>query len=245
MMFVVSSTGEYKVIRIFSYIRMSGNVETYMSKGEIYTLGSGRWREMNNVPYFWRNSNREAGVFANGCLHWLTLKSENMQVVEQLVICKFDVESEQFGFIQVPSVVIENPCIKYLGVIDEELCIMDLNFGRKFEVWVVKSGSWSKKFVFGKHILDNPYIGLYEARKSKSREFLLWGYDPDESSCSMKIIPHSILDGYTLSYYLTYYEPERRMVQPITVQSDMISWEPIVFLGGLLSPKSIEMSTTR
>ena len=61
-------TNQYKVIRVFEKVLSHPNVH-HESLGEIFTLGTNKWRSIGKTPF---PANKEFfGVLLNGAIHWI------------------------------------------------------------------------------------------------------------------------------------------------------------------------------
>ncbi|CAH1444703.1 unnamed protein product [Lactuca virosa] len=132
--FGVSSVArEYKVIRI---------LQKSLSPAEVYTLGTGQWRSLGHVPYWFTG---RCGQFLNGHAHW-TIRDQD----SSKKICALDFDKETFELF--PSPPPEEAFIYFdcLGVVRGCLCRCDTYYS-KFTVWVMKEygvkKSWHKEFV--------------------------------------------------------------------------------------------------
>lgn len=104
-----SISGQYKLVQIFQKAA-SGNC-SYECQGEVYSLGTGKWRSIGPVPF--KYDLRLYSVTLNGNIHWLTCNMES-----PYSICAFDIEKESFqGFSTVPGLGRGNYC-KSLGLLE-------------------------------------------------------------------------------------------------------------------------------
>ncbi|XP_026409012.1 F-box protein At3g07870-like [Papaver somniferum] len=102
------STNEYKVVRIFREFFISHNCCSYV---QVYTLGSGRgWRDIGRVDL---RLSPEAGVCANGTLHWF--EKHDKQIVD------FDLAEEKFELISLPTLF---PTVSYYSCPDTFLKLL-------------------------------------------------------------------------------------------------------------------------
>ncbi|GJS00044.1 F-box associated domain containing protein [Tanacetum coccineum] len=90
-------TGEYKVIRTFlMHFRENPNPEASrpdLIQAEVYTLGTGKWRKLGQVPY-WLDGRQAPlinGPYLNGHVHWI-VRDENCPEK----ICAFNFDNETF-----------------------------------------------------------------------------------------------------------------------------------------------------
>ncbi|OVA09253.1 F-box domain [Macleaya cordata] len=152
-------TGEYKVIRIAPIHTRKQN-RGRLSEVKVYTVGSGSWRELENIPYRLYDESRSPQAqqaLINGVLHWCQCSSET----STNVILSFDIADEQFR--EVPRPVFgEGPArIRNLGVLRGCLSMLverqKMSLGSVYEVWVMEDyglkESWTKKINFSSSIL--------------------------------------------------------------------------------------------
>lgn len=94
-----SISGQYKLVQIYQKALSDpalGNC-SYENLGEVYTLGTGKWRSIGTVPFGY--DLRLYSVTLNGNIHWLICDVES-----PYSICAFDIENESFrGFSSVPG----------------------------------------------------------------------------------------------------------------------------------------------
>ncbi|OMO98371.1 hypothetical protein COLO4_13964 [Corchorus olitorius] len=95
-----SRSNEFKVLRTFrdENFGLLRN-RTHTVKAEIYTLGTGSWRSIENVPDDIDISFLGFNSFLHGTLHWATIKGYPKFCCK--IIC-FNFEEELFGEIPVP-----------------------------------------------------------------------------------------------------------------------------------------------
>lgn len=127
-------TGEYKVIRTF-LMHIPPNPESSrpnLLEAEIYTLGSGQWRNLGRVPY-WLDGYE--GPFLNGHVHWIV---RDQDLPEKL--CTFVIDNETFQlFPSPPFDAMKERKINFhsLGVLYGCLCQCDSRF-TDVTIWVMK-----------------------------------------------------------------------------------------------------------
>ncbi|KAJ9552139.1 hypothetical protein OSB04_016184 [Centaurea solstitialis] len=146
---VSSLTGEYKVVRTFKRkLPLSGNKLSHPCdlEAEVYTLGTGQWRNLGRVPY---RVDGFSGLFLNNRCHWIL--SVNEDSLER--ICTFDLNTETFQlFPSPPFEAIQENCfpIQCLGVLKGCLCKSEAE-DFKFTIWMMKEynikKSWHKEVV--------------------------------------------------------------------------------------------------
>lgn len=95
-------TNQYKVLRgSFPSEEFKTNCFPFPSErlqAEVYTLGSGTWRNIGVVPDFYGHVLRCLDTFINGSLHCLHVDDE-----DDVQICAFDFEKEQFKSFSLPT----------------------------------------------------------------------------------------------------------------------------------------------
>ncbi|GJY00016.1 F-box associated domain containing protein [Tanacetum coccineum] len=160
------STYDYKVIALSS----RGN------KAKIYSLKTGVWKNINDVPHIPAWFNR--ATFSNGAFHWMVCKRVAGSSFRLTTIVSLDLATETFG--EVPPPVYDNECNRWitLGALGDWLCVLVhyKNEIRRADLWVMKvygvRDSWTK-------LVSIPYVthklGLYEVPLSISNDgkFLL------------------------------------------------------------------------
>ncbi|KAJ9552150.1 hypothetical protein OSB04_016195 [Centaurea solstitialis] len=150
---VSSLTGEYKVVRTFQKKILLDNTgwPTGSEEAEVYTLGTGRWRNLGQVPY--RPDTSDFGAVLNNHCHWIVSDSD----YSPEKICTFDLNKETFQLF--PSPPIEESDTLSLAVLKGCLCISDGNYSR-ITIWVMKEygikKSWHKEVVVRREAL-NPF----------------------------------------------------------------------------------------
>ncbi|KAF9609005.1 hypothetical protein IFM89_012344 [Coptis chinensis] len=156
-----STTNEYKVIR-FHYDQ---------DQGEVYTLGSSRWRRINyGVPY--ETFRHPFGMLVSNHLHWIS-SGDGVP----LTIVAFDMAAEEVHQIEPPPLV-STDINSSLGVIEERLCFFRKLGDNYFEIWVMKDygeqGYWAKEYFFDPEV--TAYLSCsdhYTVSKLRSGEFLV------------------------------------------------------------------------
>ncbi|KAF9609002.1 hypothetical protein IFM89_012341 [Coptis chinensis] len=199
-----STTNEYKVIR-FHYDQ---------DEGEVYTLGSSRWRRINyGVPY--ETFRHPFGMLVSNHLHWIS-SGDGVP----LTIVAFDMAAEEVHQIEPPPLV-STDIKSSLGVIEERLCFFRKLGDNYFEIWVMKDygeqGYWAKEYFFDPEV--TAYLSCsdtYTVSKLRNGEFL-------------------VCCGPT---NLSYYDVKKETCRPIVVESHFIFFT-IFQVGSLFSPKNV------
>ncbi|GJW89823.1 putative F-box domain-containing protein [Tanacetum coccineum] len=132
-----SSTDDYKVIVGSSsdYLRMSF---------QVLSLKTNVWKDVGKLKYMCLNVHK-VGILCNEKLHWF-MKDQNGKDV----ILSFDLSEEKFEEISQPRVFKYEPYF-HMGIIDECLCICDLNH----PVWVMKNYNVRESWVSLQYPLKN------------------------------------------------------------------------------------------
>ena len=136
-------TNQYKVIRVFEKVLSHPNVH-HESLGEIFTLGTNKWRSIGKTPF---PANKEFfGVPLNGAIHWIA----NNEFPSSELICAFDIDSEKVRTISPPPDFHDyNPEGMMLGVLGGFLYICNNYAGLDFIIWLMKiygvEESWTSK----------------------------------------------------------------------------------------------------
>ncbi|KVI02070.1 F-box/kelch-repeat protein At3g06240-like [Cynara cardunculus var. scolymus] len=140
---VVCMTGEYKVMRTFEDSNSSSRPRQLQA--EVYTLGTGRWRNIGHVPYWFDHSDQP---FLNGHIHWRIYDEDSPES-----LCAFDLDKETFRlFPSPPSESIEESYMHFqsLAVLKGCLCKSD-TYDSRYTIWVMTEygikKSWRKELV--------------------------------------------------------------------------------------------------
>lgn len=140
-------SAQYKVIRIFQEKKLP---RTYRSEVQIYTIGSGAWRKVVNVPF--QGSFRLHGVFLKGNLYWWIDDDGEEGCCSEFISC-FDVEEEVFIPFPSPPELRKND-LGCVGVIGDRLCVCDNTSRFEIVVWVMNECGeerlWNKEMVIEK-----------------------------------------------------------------------------------------------
>ncbi|KAJ9551694.1 hypothetical protein OSB04_015739 [Centaurea solstitialis] len=140
---VVSTTGEYKVIRTFQDSNPTSLPREL--EAEVYTLGTGQWRNIGHVPYSFDHSDQP---FLNDHIHWRVDDEDSPES-----LCSFDLDKETFQlFPSPPSEAIEESYMHFqsLAILKGCLCKSD-TYDSQYTIWVMKEygikESWHKEVV--------------------------------------------------------------------------------------------------
>ncbi|KAK1418950.1 hypothetical protein QVD17_28103 [Tagetes erecta] len=101
------STNTFKMVSITLRRRVeSPNLDNIKEDAciKVHVLGTDSWRRIPQVPSY--RISPSAGVFANGCLHWLTISGHFDHYQPLFIgtkIISFDVATEEFGLINPPQ----------------------------------------------------------------------------------------------------------------------------------------------
>ncbi|XP_074363076.1 F-box protein At3g07870-like [Apium graveolens] len=148
---LVESNQQYKIVRFYKGRFPSTE---YDLGSEVYTLGTGMWRDLGHVPFHLNEHDR--GHYVSGRLHWLAGE----------LICAFDLDRELFRPMEAPprapgntdhfSILGVHNHFRNLGVLKGCLCICDITLYSELSIWVKRDygveDSWSKKLI----ITPNP-----------------------------------------------------------------------------------------
>ncbi|PWA49692.1 TatD family [Artemisia annua] len=127
----------------------------------VHVFGTNSWREIPKVPSYPVTGKT---VFANGCLHWLSLKMVLIEFKERSKPEDGEKipESEEFGLIDPPKRMCDL-WRKYSCYYDQ---LVDLNgevgyvCSRTMEVWVLKQKEWVPHCRFEEEIVPDGYIDV-------------------------------------------------------------------------------------
>ncbi|XP_057481275.1 F-box protein At3g07870-like [Actinidia eriantha] len=133
-------SSQYKVVQIF---QKAIGPFSYECQGEVYTLGTGKWRSVGTVPFEY--DCYLYSVYLNGNIHWLC------DVESPESICSFDVEKELFQAFPAPPCLSRGTLYKSFGLLGGCLCVCDNSSDSEFVVWTMKEygikESWTKELV--------------------------------------------------------------------------------------------------
>ncbi|KAF9610631.1 hypothetical protein IFM89_023706 [Coptis chinensis] len=210
---------EYKVIRI---LRESCWKTTGDMAAEVFTLGSDSWREITtNVPFI--NFMEPCNVLVNGCLHWVAYVGNH---VGKRAILSFNVETEQFDVIQMPTKEGSYSDSYDLMVLGGHLCVMINNGLGNREIQVMKDygvhSSWAKKFV-----LEPKAVNL----------FFSWGQMIELKNGEILFISNSGELGYYYHQTKIFSIVKIFIIKGGPVKADLSS--PIFLTGSLFSPNNV------
>ncbi|KAF7127159.1 hypothetical protein RHSIM_Rhsim11G0183200 [Rhododendron simsii] len=192
-----SISGQYKLVQIYQKALSDpalGNC-SYENLGEVYTLGTGKWRSIGTVPFEY--DLRLYSVTLNGNIHWLICDMES-----PYSICAFDIENESFrGFSSVPGLS-RGTLYKSLGLLEGRLCVCDNSSNSDLVIWVMKeygvSESWTKEIVIR---LESDLTCLLYAQVTPIKVWrngdilMLWrddflcSYNPERNSLEQVVVP--------------------------------------------------------
>uniref|UniRef100_A0A2P2L6E8 F-box protein interaction domain protein n=1 Tax=Rhizophora mucronata TaxID=61149 RepID=A0A2P2L6E8_RHIMU len=160
-------TKKFKIVRFVS--KMSNVM------AEVLTMGWKSWRLVDGAP-----AGRPQGSldpFVNGALHWVCDRHRSSEM-----LCSFDLDSEKFVPIPVPSHMdadfIKKTSWINVGTLDNCLCLSYAFEGVSFEVWVMNEyglkESWTKKFAIDINFYCGLQIGNQHQPIGFTREGDLW-----------------------------------------------------------------------
>lgn len=193
---LVKSSNEYKVVCF--YEEFTSKKHLAKSLCEVYTLGTGKWRNLGQVSFlvncgshgrqfvsgnlYWFGSTD--GIFVRGNLHWLVY---DQKATNHERVCTFDLEKEVFQLSASPQPG-DNVGYRTLGMLGECLCICDSMLGSEYVIWVMKDygkkESWSKEIVIQhdspsmKHLLIHPIKVFKDGSILLLTYWSLFTYDP-------------------------------------------------------------------
>lgn len=200
----VESSNQYKVVLFYK-----GNFPA--SKGsdeygcEVYTLGTGMWRNLGHVPFSVKGCG--IGVYVGGNLHWLADE----------VICTFDLDKESFQLTAAPAVpqVSGHETYRDLGILGGCLCICDCTPDSELAIWVMKDygvkESWSKEIVICTDLLYDGMLDeeVYPLKVLKDgtilmfcEEYQLCTYQPGTKTSQHNIFEDGFLDTFNAMVYV-------------------------------------------
>lgn len=168
------STGEYKVVRLFSRLRRCRRRRLFRSMDsgsssstvgcEIFSLGSLSWRSVGDAPPC-TVRNDLLPVVVNGAIHWLSwLSSSSSEAgvatdkAQQIGVLSFDIERESFGVIAQPTDFQHQggDCVVRVKELGGHLCMSARSTCRskQHHIWVLQdyaSRRWVKRVVNMEH----------------------------------------------------------------------------------------------
>ncbi|ONK78604.1 uncharacterized protein A4U43_C02F20550 [Asparagus officinalis] len=102
------SVGEYKVLRVILFF---SSLQHPIRRSEVFTLGSGRWRDIKEGPPFWVHDENSAVVdeavhFLPGIFTWRLAVGDlhDLHDVDNEAIARFDLEKEEWSELPLPSI---------------------------------------------------------------------------------------------------------------------------------------------
>ncbi|XP_065854429.1 F-box/kelch-repeat protein At3g06240-like [Euphorbia lathyris] len=114
------------------------------SKFLIFSLKTNSWRMLENKGFSYNLAT--SALYSNGALHWCLYRK----------IMAFDLSDEMFFEIGMPEEIIDVECSRQLLLLfDFQICLC-VSHGRKMDVWVWKTKSWTKLFQILPPIPRNP-----------------------------------------------------------------------------------------
>ncbi|KAH6763692.1 hypothetical protein C2S51_014941 [Perilla frutescens var. frutescens] len=155
---VSKKSGQYKVVRLFLECIPIDHSE---AKCEVYTLGTGSWRSINepNVPLRY-DYDDNAATFLNGNLHWRGRVLHD----DSLCISCFDLETEVFTIFSAPP--IHELCSSAISALEECLVVCYNSYEderKEIVIWFMNEygddKSWTKKFIITKSSPTRDFVG--------------------------------------------------------------------------------------
>ncbi|PIA29199.1 hypothetical protein AQUCO_06100005v1 [Aquilegia coerulea] len=161
-----SISKEYKVVRVV--------IAFSKSRVEVYTLGSGNWREITADLLSCISSMEQSNVFLNGAIYWLACINDSTSA-----IVSFNVATEEFDIIELHFELrkLKKDCWE-LAVLKDWLCLIDGNpYSRVRILWVMKDhgvqGSWIQDCDIRSQNSINLQIGRHEMMNVENSELVL------------------------------------------------------------------------
>ncbi|GLU20563.1 hypothetical protein SLE2022_367540 [Rubroshorea leprosula] len=224
-------TRDYKVVRILYYaklLKLEGRAICGVAEKafQVFTLGTGEWRDKENIPKGLELRPPEALV--EGSLHWVVVADEGLYYA----IVSFQLADEVFEEIPHP------PCqslvsSRYsLSVLNGCLSAAGLGETAQFDIWVMKQykveDSWKKEYSF----VPNVPLGLTMRRGSSASGF-------------MNRVPRVVCDlknGEILLQYgkstLVSYDPIGNRFKTLEINGQPSFFQAFPFLPSLFSAKA-------
>ncbi|XP_058211472.1 F-box protein CPR1-like [Rhododendron vialii] len=153
------TTQEYKVIRLEYKLQ---SLFKLPPKVEIYTQGTRSWRGISSAPPHCFLTSRWSQAFLNGVVHWVY--ESFCECVPPNLIMSFDMASESFSVLMLPTTLAEEPWTPILysvKLFGESLALFcdGQSYDNTCCIWVMKeygvAESWTKLFTF--KILGMPH----------------------------------------------------------------------------------------
>ncbi|PIA30008.1 hypothetical protein AQUCO_05700007v1 [Aquilegia coerulea] len=217
-------TNTYKVVCTWQFANGIYG-DSFLKTGvEIYILGSGRWRSVEDVPSYFFCPPITSQVFVNRALHGLIRYCRSDSEFDNGIGAK-DITSENFRILEEPPR--DNSTrSRTLAVLKESLCLIDYTVGQLEEIclWIMKDygikKSWTKEYIVETELVRPLRLPCKILRTVKQIYVLFQG---DEN--------------------LGYYDVENEEFKHVRIAG--IPWyfkdfEAVVHLGSLISPRTID-----
>lgn len=141
----VESNKEYKIVR-FHKVSFPSTEGSYNLGSEVYTLGTGMWRDLGHVPF--HLNGYDNGTYVSGNLHWSAEEG----------ICTLDLDKELFHLMKAPPLSSGDKFVhRNLGVLKGCLCICDITLNSELVIWVMRDygveDGWSKELITLTHLI--------------------------------------------------------------------------------------------
>lgn len=98
---------------------------------EVYTLGTGIWRNIGHIPF--GIGDHQNSILFNGNLHWL---AHGQKHITTDIVCTIDLDKELS--VLTVSTPLANKPYRSVGVFGGCLCICDSTSAPEIVIWVVK-----------------------------------------------------------------------------------------------------------
>ncbi|PWA98978.1 F-box associated interaction domain-containing protein [Artemisia annua] len=196
---------------------------------KIYSLKTGRWKDMNDVPYI--SPLCHSGTFSNGAFHWMVLemvRKERVPFFRVTNIVSFDLATETFGEVSPPRLYGD----KYdrgilftkLTTLGEWLCVIVHYGGSRAHLWVMKvygvKDSWTKLVSIPYYNKEGFYVPVSMSNDGTAtperimRSFTqIQEFDEAFEACThvdSLVSPHSPLDSEQIEELSSYFTINRR-----------------------------------
>ncbi|XP_057491016.1 F-box protein At3g07870-like [Actinidia eriantha] len=203
-------SGQYKVVQIFQRALLDPAIGpcSYECQGEVYTLGTGKWRSIGTVPFLY--DYYVYSVFLNGNIHWLICEEKSPES-----ICSFDVEKELFQAFPAPPGLSRGTLYKSLGLLGGCLCVCDNSSDSDLVVWTMKEygikESWTKELVIRKNSnlerLSYAIVTPMKVWKNGDvlmlwRDDVLFSYSPERKTLEEVHVPRD--SAHVVTPFITY-----------------------------------------
>ncbi|XP_026410065.1 F-box/kelch-repeat protein At3g06240-like [Papaver somniferum] len=166
-----SSVDDYKFVRIV--YRENCN----HSQLEVYTLGSGLWKTIEEIPYTFSETTDRPGLLLNGAFHWLCTAEKTSSSSE--VIVSFDISNARLIDVSIPEETTKQE--KLVGVLTDYLCLLSSTRSR-IHVWVMMDygvkDSWDKLFNFESYNLEWSPLWIQNSEIFMAAKNESFSYDP-------------------------------------------------------------------